>query len=79
MSLEEMNRELLEEITSLRNQNISMSGKNKDLRKQLILQRELLIDYHMTTLFDQKCEENKKLVESIVDEYLKNMNEKRTL
>lgn len=36
-------------------------------------QRELLIAYHMNTLFDQKSEENRKYVEAAVDVYLSNL------
>ena len=46
MNLEKMNRELLEEVTSLKNQNLNLSKKNKELKKQLTIpdvsqQREL--------------------------------------
>ncbi len=37
MNLQEMNKELLEEVTSLRNQNLNLSKKNKELRKQLTI------------------------------------------
>lgn len=36
-------------------------------------QRELLIAYHMNTLFHQKSEENRKFVEAAVDVYLSNL------
>lgn len=35
MDLIRMNKELLEEISYLKNQNISLSNKNKELKKQL--------------------------------------------
>lgn len=35
MNLKEMNKELLEEVASLRNQNLNLSKKNKELKKQL--------------------------------------------
>ena len=37
MTLEEMNIELLEEVTSLKNQNLNLSKKNKELKKQLTI------------------------------------------
>ena len=37
MNLEKMNRELLEEVTSLKNQNLNLSKKNKELKKQLTI------------------------------------------
>ena len=78
MTLEEMNLELLEEVTHLRNQNLSIQKTNKWLKKQLqksktSQRRELLITYHMNTLFDQKNEENRKFVEAAVDVYLRNL------
>ena len=33
MNLEKMNRELLEEVTSLKSQNLNLSKKNKELKK----------------------------------------------
>ena len=37
MNLEKMNRELLEEVTSLKSQNLNLSKKNKELKKQLTI------------------------------------------
>lgn len=37
MNLKEMNKELLEEVASLRNQNLNLSKKNKELKKQLTI------------------------------------------
>jgi len=36
-------------------------------------QRELLINYHMNTLFDQKSEENRKFAEVAIDVYLSSL------
>ena len=66
MNLEKMNRELLEEVTSLKSQNLNLSKKNKELKKQLSIPNvsqcnELLCDFLMQyddniTIYDAEVE-----------------------
>ncbi len=76
MNSQEMNKELLEEVTSLRNQNLNLIKNNKELRKKLTInndsqKREILIDAisNMT-----RGDFELRTTSDYVDEYLESIN-----
>ena len=75
MNLKEINKELLEEVTSLRNQNLNLSKKNKELKKQLsihvVSQRsELLVAYEKQHYTPSEWALASKQCEKEIDDFL---------
>jgi len=77
MTLIEMNKELLEEVTHLKNANISLILKNKEIKKQLTIhsvsqQRELLLAYekYYSKIHNYKYDGEDAII--IIDAFLAN-------